>query len=246
MAAGSTSHDRDRCRDRSCRRSIESQLSRQDRPAFFKPDARRHVWNGEFANGTRQAILIPRSAVVLRGSLSCAYVLDGQGIAQLRYLTLGAHARRSRGSALGRFPPAKSLSTHPPTAIWPASASRFARGPAMNQELGIAGRLAHSISQLQADAALHCRVAGHRNLRRRDHSPRRRAADPCSHAGHHHRHAGRIAGRGGRARHAADREPGASDLGRRICVLDVGAGAEPGDRALSGRHAAGRCADQGL
>jgi len=44
----------------------------------------------EFANGTRQAILIPRSAVVMRGSLACAYVLDAQGIAQLRYLTLGA------------------------------------------------------------------------------------------------------------------------------------------------------------
>ena len=44
----------------------------------------------EFANGTREAILIPRSAVVARGSLSCVYVLDGQGIAQLRYLTLGA------------------------------------------------------------------------------------------------------------------------------------------------------------
>jgi RND family efflux transporter MFP subunit len=43
-----------------------------------------------FANGVRQAIFIPRSAVVLRGSLACAYVLDGQGIAQLRYLTLGA------------------------------------------------------------------------------------------------------------------------------------------------------------
>jgi multidrug efflux pump subunit AcrA (membrane-fusion protein) len=44
----------------------------------------------EFANGLRQAILIPRSAVVMRGSLACAYVLDGQRIAQLRYLTLGA------------------------------------------------------------------------------------------------------------------------------------------------------------
>jgi RND family efflux transporter MFP subunit len=44
----------------------------------------------EFANGVRRAILIPRSAVVARGSLNCAYVLDGQGIAQLRYLTLGA------------------------------------------------------------------------------------------------------------------------------------------------------------
>lgn len=44
----------------------------------------------EFANGTRQAILIPRSAVVPHGSLATVYVLDGQGIAQLRYLTLGA------------------------------------------------------------------------------------------------------------------------------------------------------------
>ena len=44
----------------------------------------------EFANGTRQAILISRSAVVARGSLNCVYVLDGQGIAQLRYITLGA------------------------------------------------------------------------------------------------------------------------------------------------------------
>lgn len=43
-----------------------------------------------FANGTKEAIVIPRSAVVARGSLSCAYVLDSQGIAQLRYLTLGA------------------------------------------------------------------------------------------------------------------------------------------------------------
>ena len=44
----------------------------------------------EFANGSRQAILIPRSAQVSRGSLNCVYVLDGQGIAQLRYITLGA------------------------------------------------------------------------------------------------------------------------------------------------------------
>jgi len=43
-----------------------------------------------FANGTRSAILVPRSAVIERGSLDYAYVLDGRGIAQLRYLTLGA------------------------------------------------------------------------------------------------------------------------------------------------------------
>jgi RND family efflux transporter MFP subunit len=44
----------------------------------------------DFADGTRQAVVIPRSAVVSRGSLNCVYVLDGQGIAQLRYVTLGA------------------------------------------------------------------------------------------------------------------------------------------------------------
>jgi len=43
----------------------------------------------EFANGLRQAILIPRTATVTRGSLTCVYVLDGKGIAQLRYVTLG-------------------------------------------------------------------------------------------------------------------------------------------------------------
>ena len=43
-----------------------------------------------FATGTHQAILIPRSAVVQRGSLACVYVLDSNGIAQLHYLTLGA------------------------------------------------------------------------------------------------------------------------------------------------------------
>jgi multidrug efflux pump subunit AcrA (membrane-fusion protein) len=46
--------------------------------------------SAEFATGTHQAILMPRSAVVLRGSLSCIYVLDANGIAQLRSITLGA------------------------------------------------------------------------------------------------------------------------------------------------------------
>jgi len=39
---------------------------------------------------------------------------------------------------------------------------------------------------------------------------------------------------------------GARDLGRRVRVLHIGSGTEPGDRALSCRHAAGRCAHQGL
>ena len=54
----------------------------QARPGMFG--------TAEFANGVRQAIVIPRSTVVTRGSLLCAYVLDAHGIAQLRYLTLGA------------------------------------------------------------------------------------------------------------------------------------------------------------
>lgn len=41
-------------------------------------------------SGRHQAIVVPKSAVVARGSLECAFVLDSNGIAQLRYLTLGA------------------------------------------------------------------------------------------------------------------------------------------------------------
>ena len=43
-----------------------------------------------FLTGTHEAVVVPRSAVVERGSLECAYVLDSQGIAHLRYVTLGA------------------------------------------------------------------------------------------------------------------------------------------------------------
>jgi RND family efflux transporter MFP subunit len=41
-------------------------------------------------SGTKQAILAPRSAIVMRGSLPCAYVLDSNNIAQLRYTTIGS------------------------------------------------------------------------------------------------------------------------------------------------------------
>ncbi len=46
--------------------------------------------SAELVNGARQAIVVPGSAVVQRGSLMCAYVLDGNDIAQLRYVTLGS------------------------------------------------------------------------------------------------------------------------------------------------------------
>ena len=43
----------------------------------------------EVVTGMRKAIVVPLSAVVTRGSLPCAYVLDSNRIAQLRYLTEG-------------------------------------------------------------------------------------------------------------------------------------------------------------
>jgi RND family efflux transporter MFP subunit len=42
-----------------------------------------------FPGAPKPVILAPQSAVVMRGSLACAYALDSDGIAQLRYLTVG-------------------------------------------------------------------------------------------------------------------------------------------------------------
>ena len=103
--------------------------------------------------------------------------------------------------------PAKSWSTLPPTVTLPASASRLEPGsPAMNAGTWNRRAPGARIYQLQADAAVHCRVAGAWNLRGGYHSARGRAADSRSHAGHYHRHAGRIAGGSRAARHAAHRE----------------------------------------
>jgi len=44
----------------------------------------------QIPTGAHQAILVPSSSIVSRGSLPCAYVLDSNGIAQLRYVTTGA------------------------------------------------------------------------------------------------------------------------------------------------------------
>jgi RND family efflux transporter MFP subunit len=69
--------------------SSHSFLVKIDLPSSIQTHAGMYG-TAEFANGARQAILIPRSAVVARGSLNCVYVLDGQGIAQLRSITVGA------------------------------------------------------------------------------------------------------------------------------------------------------------
>ena len=39
--------------------------------------------------GSRAMILAPQSAVMMRGSLSCVFALDANGLAQLRYVTVG-------------------------------------------------------------------------------------------------------------------------------------------------------------
>jgi RND family efflux transporter MFP subunit len=50
---------------------------------------------GQFARGDRQALLIPRTAVVERGQLQGVFVLDQNQMATLRYITMG---KRSGGS----------------------------------------------------------------------------------------------------------------------------------------------------
>ena len=77
----------------------------------------------EFPTGTHQAILVPRSAVVVRGSLPSAYVLDSNGIAQLRSITLGA-AQGSLIEVLSASPPATNWWTIPRTVTCQGRRSR--------------------------------------------------------------------------------------------------------------------------
>ena len=42
-----------------------------------------------FAGATKLMILAPQSVVVMRGSLACVYAVDPEGLAQLRYVTIG-------------------------------------------------------------------------------------------------------------------------------------------------------------
>lgn len=69
--------------------SSHSFLVKIDLPASNQTHAGMYG-TAEIPNGLRSAILIPRSALVQRGSLMCVYALDTQGIAQLRTVTLGA------------------------------------------------------------------------------------------------------------------------------------------------------------
>lgn len=55
-----------------------------------RPDMRPGMYaTAQFPGAPRSVILAPRSAVIERGSLSYVYALDANGVAQLRYVTLG-------------------------------------------------------------------------------------------------------------------------------------------------------------
>ena len=96
----------DSCRDCSCGRSIESQLSRQDRPAILKPDARGHVWNSRVrqwhkAGDPHSALRCSRArlaqlCVCSRRPGNCATSLhhSGRGTGQSRRSTVGRFRRR--------------------------------------------------------------------------------------------------------------------------------------------------------
>ena len=100
--------------------SSHSFLVKIDLPSFSQTRVGKYG-TAEFTNGAKPAILIPHSAVVVRGSLNCVYVLDVRGIAQLRSITLGARMATSLRYCRV-FPQVKDLSIHPPTGNWQASA----------------------------------------------------------------------------------------------------------------------------
>lgn len=60
---------------------LDLSLSKQLRAGMYA--------TANFPGAMRSVILAPASAVVMRGSLPCVYALDGEGVAQLRYVTLG-------------------------------------------------------------------------------------------------------------------------------------------------------------
>lgn len=66
----------------------------------------------EFPGSMRQAILAPQSAVTIRGSLACVYALGADGVAQLRYITLGS-THGDQVEVLSGLAPGELLVNHP-------------------------------------------------------------------------------------------------------------------------------------
>lgn len=68
--------------------SSRSFLVKLDLPASQQLRAGMYA-TANFPGDVRSVILTPQPAVVMRGSLPCVYALDAEGVAQLRYVTLG-------------------------------------------------------------------------------------------------------------------------------------------------------------
>jgi RND family efflux transporter MFP subunit len=68
--------------------SSRSFLVKLDLPASKQLRAGMYA-TANFPGAVRAMILAPQSAMMMRGSLACVYALDSDGVAQLRYVTLG-------------------------------------------------------------------------------------------------------------------------------------------------------------
>ncbi len=65
-----------------------------------------------FPGAQRATILVPQSAVAMRGSLACVYALDQNGVAELRYVTLG-NQHGDQVEVLSGMAAGESLVNHP-------------------------------------------------------------------------------------------------------------------------------------
>lgn len=68
--------------------SSHSFLVKIDLPAAKQLRAGMYA-TAQIPTGTKESVVVPRSAIVMRGSLAYAYVVDAGNTAQLRYVTLG-------------------------------------------------------------------------------------------------------------------------------------------------------------
>lgn len=66
----------------------------------------------QFSGAQKEAIMAPQSAIVKRGSLSCVYAVGADGVAQLRYITLG-NPHGDRVAVLSGLGPGETLVNHP-------------------------------------------------------------------------------------------------------------------------------------
>jgi RND family efflux transporter MFP subunit len=69
-----------------------------------------------FAGPTRQSIVVPSTAVVHRGQLAFVYVVDGEGSARLRPVSIGSGAG-TRTEILAGLQPGESVVAAPPPAL---------------------------------------------------------------------------------------------------------------------------------